>query len=191
MGVVGESTCPYTKSVDVGATGLESKGVTPGLVGYRFSSATDCISALASFWTCICELQSTPETDLSTIVLSLPGIASGLDKASHDRFCAVVEIISRSLCLFRGDDVFGLVHFHPAYERNLVNPIDKPAYGHLPPRAMLRPMFKHLNNNIVDTLTDEQLDLSDYQRRSPVTAINILELHRSMLHHLVLKASLI
>lgn len=183
--VVGEAACPYIKSVDVGATGLEAKGVTAAPVGYRYSAATDCISALASFWTSVCELQSTPEQDLSTIILALPGIAGGLSKASHDRFCAVVEIVSRSLCLFRGDDVFGLVHFHPAYDRNLVNlasqidaaadpNIQKPAYGHLPPRTMLRPMFKHLGNPIGDTLTDEQLDLSDYQRRSPVTAINIL-----------------
>lgn len=172
--VVGEAACPYTKSADIGAVGLEAKGVTPGSVGYRFSTATDCTSALASFWTSICELQSTPEADLSTIVLSLPGIGNGLSKASHDRFCAVVEIVSRSLCLFRGDDVFGLVHFHPAYDRNLVNPIDKPAYGHLPPRCMSRPMFKHMGNPIGETLTDEQLNLSDYQRRAPVTAINIL-----------------
>lgn len=172
--VVDEAACPYTKSADLGAVGLEAKGVTSGPVGYRYSAATDCISALASFWTSICELQSIPETDLSTIVLSIPGVGGGLTKASHDRFSAVVEIISRSLCLFRGDDIFGLVHFHPVYERNLVNPIDKPAYGHLPPRNMLRPMFKHLGNPIGDTLTDEQLNLSDYQRRSPVTAINIL-----------------
>ena len=108
-------------------------------------------------------------------MLSLPAVGNGVDAESLNRFAIVMELISRNLCLFRGDDVFGLVHFHPAYDRTKINPIDKPAYGHLPPQGWLRPMIK-LNGNIeeAERMTDEELALSDYQRRSPFTAINIL-----------------
>ena len=75
--------------------------------------------------------------------------------------------------------MFGLVHFHPAYDRNAVFPVDKPAYGHLPPRSWLRPMMR-LNGNSAeaDSLTDGDLALSDYQRRAPHTAINILRVNQ-------------
>ena len=68
-------------------------------------------------------------------MLSLPAVGHGVDSEALNRFAIVVELISRNLCLFRGDDVFGLVHFHPAYERNQIHPIKKPAYGHLPPQG--------------------------------------------------------
>lgn len=173
--VIGLQACPYTKEVDLSATGLQAQGVTPGPVAYRFSPSTDVCGALASFWTCICELSGYPEETLSTTVLSLPGIGAGVDKAAHNRFAAVVELISRNLCLYRGDDVFGLVHFHPAYNRMTIFPDDKAAYGHLPPRPWLRPMLNHMGFTKEATdFTDEDLSMSDYQRRSPFTAINIL-----------------
>lgn len=173
--VIGLDACPYTQTVDLSATGLESKGVTPGPVAYRFSASTDACGALASFWTCICELSSYPEAQLSTAVLSLPGIGPGVDDAAHDRFAAVVELISRNLCLYRGDGVFGLVHFHPAYDRAKIHPVDSAAYGHLPPRNWLRPMLRERKyDEQADNMTEEDLSMSDYQRRSPHTAINIL-----------------
>ena len=173
--VVRAETCPYTKSADLSATGLEARGVSPGPVGYRFSKSSDACAAVASFWTSVCELLSVPESEISTTLLSLPAIGPGNSPNDHDRFAAVVELISRNLCLFRGDGVFGLVHFHPAYERNLIRPVDKPAFGHLPPQSWLRSMLR-LNGNVAeaDSLTDEDLDMSNYQRRSPHTMINIL-----------------
>jgi len=165
--VVIESMCPHTHDIHRAPEGL--RGISPGTVGYRYGGSADALHALASFWTCICELQGSPE--ISTVVLSLPCIG----KEDHDRFATVVEIISRYLCLFRGDALFGLVHFHPLYDRNLIFPPDAPAYGHLPPRNWLRPMMRLNKNDLeAETLTDEQLALSDYQRRSPHTAINIL-----------------
>ena len=112
-------------------------------------------------------------------MLSLPAIGAGTSKESLTRFTAVVELISRNLCLFRGDDVFGLVHFHPAYDRMMIHPIDKPAYGHLPPRSWLRPMM-NMNGNVdeANTLTEEDLELSDYQRKAPFTSINILRVNQ-------------
>jgi hypothetical protein len=173
--VIAEAACPYTKNADSAPVGLESKGVNPASVGYRYGGSSDAAHALASFWTCICELQSLPESDLSTVVLSLPCIGPGKSDEALNRFATVVELISRILCMFRGDAMFGLVHFHPAYNRDAIFPNDKPAYGHLPPRAWLRPMLRMNNNESAATsLTDDQLALSDYQRRSPHTAINIL-----------------
>ncbi len=108
-------------------------------------------------------------------MLSLPAVGHGVDSEALNRFAIVVELISRNLCLFRGDDVFGLVHFHPAYERNQIHPIEKPAYGHLPPQGWLRPMMKlNGNANEAESMTDANLALSDYQRRAPFTSINIL-----------------
>ena len=173
--VIQENACPYTKSVQIAAVGLESKGIQSGPVGYRFSDTSNAARALAVFWQCVSELLETPETDISTTMLSLPAIGAGQSAASLARFAAVMEVISRYLCLYRGDASFGLVHFHPAYDRTAIHPIDKPAYGHLPPRSWLRPMM--IRNGHVeqaDALSDDDLALSDYQRRAPFTAINIL-----------------
>jgi len=177
--VVHEQACPYTKSVDIAASGLEARGVPPGPVGYRFSDASDACAAVAVFWNCVCELLAKPQEEISTIMLSLPGVGPVILEQSLFRFAAVVELISRNLCLFRGDDVFGLVHFHPAYDRMAIHPIDKPAYGHLPPRSWLRPMMK-MNGNVKESqeLSNEDLALSDYQRKAPFTAINILRVNQ-------------
>lgn len=173
--VIGAEACPYTRTTDLAAVGLEKRGVPSGPVGYRFGGSSDACAAVGMFWNCVCELLATPQEEISTTMLSLPAIGSGMSIEAHDRFAAVMELISRNLCLYRGDDVFGLVHFHPRYERNLVHPLDKPAYGHLPPQGWLRPMLKMSgNDSAAAELTDEELELSNFQRRSPFTAINIL-----------------
>lgn len=177
--VVGEEACPYTKSVDVAATGLLKQGVTPGPVAYRFSDTTDACATVGIFWNCVCELLSKPQEEISTTMLSLPGVGAGTDPESLKRFAAVMELVSRILCLFRGDDVFGLVHFHPAYDRMEIHPVEKPAYGHLPPRSWLRPMMKmNGNDGPAESLTEEELAMSDYQRKAPFTAINILRVNQ-------------
>lgn len=173
----GGGTCPYTASADVAGVGLEARGVRPGPVGYRFDKTSDAVRATAVFWDCVQECLRTTETELSTVLLSLPAIGPGTD--GHDRFAAVVELISRNLCLFRGDAVVGLVHFHPAYRRDAIHPVDGAAYGHLPPASWLRPMLRHNNGKTDDdddatTLTDDDLACADFQRRAPCTVINVL-----------------
>ncbi|KAL7470569.1 hypothetical protein ACHAXS_010823 [Conticribra weissflogii] len=175
--VVGMEACPYTKSADISAIGLEARGVTPGPVGYRFSPSTDACHVMSSFWNCICEMMAEPETNLSSIMLSLPGIGAGTGPDAHARFAAVVELVGRYLCLFRGDGSFGLVHFHPAYDRSIIHPLDAPSYGHLPPISWLRPILKMGGREAeAEHLSDEELALSNYQRRAPHTAINILRM---------------
>ena len=173
--VVGESACPFTQNNAIAGVGLEKKGIQPGPVGYRFGASSDVCGVLSSFWTSICELMGTPENELSTILLCLPAVAPGTSTEAHARFAAVVEIVGRYLFLFKGAEIFGLVHFHPAYDRSVIPPENKPAFGHLPPRNWLRPIME-MNGNIdeAQSLTDEQLKLSDYQRRAPFTMINIL-----------------
>ena len=52
-----------------------------------------------------------------------------------------------------------------------------PAYGHLPPTSWLRPMLKMGGHGPrAEELTDDDLQLSNYQRRAPHTAINILRM---------------
>ena len=168
--VVGLQACPYTRDVET---------ATLGPIGYRFSPTADTCGALSAFWNSICELLSTPDDQLSTTVLSLPAIGWGTSLEAHNRFAAVSELISRNLCLFRGDDVFSLVHFHPRYERNLIHPVDKPAYGQLPPQSWLPAMLR-MNGNFLeaDTFTEDDYFLSNYQRRAPHMAINILRVQQ-------------
>jgi hypothetical protein len=175
--VVNLEACPYTKSVDISAVGLESRGVTPGPVGYRFSATTDACMTMSVFWNCICEMTGEPEENLSSIMLSLPGIGHGDSPEAHARFAAVVEIVGRYLCLYRGDASFGLVHFHPAYDRSIISPVDYASYGHLPPMSWLRAMLKMGGHQEeAESFSDDELALSNYQRRAPHTAINILRM---------------
>mmetsp|Transcript_12594 Transcript_12594/g.19410 ORF Transcript_12594/g.19410 Transcript_12594/m.19410 type:complete len:443 (-) Transcript_12594:1165-2493(-) len=177
--VVNLEACPYTKSVDISAVGLENRGVTPGPVGYRFSPTTDACMTMSFFWNCICEMTGTPDESLSSIMLSLPGIGQESSPEAHARFAAVVEIVGRYLCLYRGDASFGLVHFHPAYDRSSIMPIDGPSYGQLPPMSWLRAMLKMGGHEVeAESFTDDELALSNYQRRAPHTSINILRMNQ-------------
>jgi len=177
--VVGRHVCPYMKSAQDASTGK---------VVYRYSNTPDACAGLAEFWTCLVELLGTPPDELSSTVLSLPGIAplhpqqlqeNNTISNTHDRFAAFVELASQSLCLYKADDVFSLVHFHPLYTRSWIEPRDRPAYGHLPPQGWLRSMMMQHSPEMraaQESITpdDEQLELSNYQRRAPHTAINIL-----------------
>lgn len=150
---------------DPASIGLGDEGSANPII-YRSSFSTNVCAALATFWNCICEMQLS--SDAGTICLMMPSIAT----ASHDRFTAVAQLLSRSLCLYQGDAVFSLVHFHPEYDRSKIEPLDKPAFGHLPPLGWLRPMLK-ANGDFFD-LNDDALMSTNYQRRSPVTAVNIV-----------------
>ena len=150
---------------DPASIGLGDEGSANPII-YRSSFSTNVCAALATFWNCICEMQLS--SDAGTICLMMPSIAA----ASHDRFAAVAQLLSRSLCLYQGDAVFSLVHFHPEYDRSKIYPLDKPAFGHLPPLGWLRPMLK-ANGDTVD-IDDDALMRTNYQRRSPVMAVNIV-----------------
>jgi hypothetical protein len=157
--------------------GLEDGGVKPGPIAYRMTRSTDVCNVLSAFWNCVCEMLSTPDEKMSSTILSLPVIEtddSTTPAQVHNRFSSVAELVSKSLFLYRGEDIFELQHMHPFYDRNLVFPADKPAHGHLPPTAWLKPMLKlNGNQDEGDRFTDDQLELHNYQRRSPLPAITI------------------
>ena len=152
-------------SSDPASIGLGNEGSANPII-YRSSFSTNVCATVATFWNCICEMQLSSEA--GTICLMMPSIAP----SSHDRFAAVSQLLSRSLCLYQGDAVFSLVHFRPEYDRSKILPVDKPAFGHLPPLSWLRPMLK-ANGDTVD-LDDDALLITNYQRRAPVMAVNIV-----------------
>jgi hypothetical protein len=167
--VVEQNVCPYAFNNQMAPTGLEDAGFPAAPIGYRVCTETEVCHVLSAFWNSVCEILVTPADQLSTTVLSMPAVRT------HARFAAVSEMLSRSLCLFRGDSVLELLHFHPAYDRDNVHPIDIPAHGHLPPTQWLRPMLKYNGNTeAANRLSDQDLVAgSNYQRRSPVTAVCI------------------
>jgi len=148
--------------------GLGNEG-SAAPIQYRFSPSSNVCATLSSFWNCICELMSLSDKEIGTCCLQIPAIGSN----DLQRFAAVSQLLSRSLCLYRGDSVFSLVHFHPQYDRSIINPIDKPAFGHLPPISWLKPMLK-ANGDDTDSLDDESLLNVNFLRRAPIPAINIV-----------------
>jgi hypothetical protein len=164
--IVGLEACPYTKNKNIAPTGLEERDIQAAPIGYRSARSGDVCVVIAAFWNCICELLSVPDEQLSCTVFTFPAEA-------HDRFSAVAELLSRSLFMYRGEDLFEVLYMHPSYDRNLIIPEDKPAHGHLPPTSWLGPMLR-LNGNVeADRLSDEEKDLQNYQRRSPLPALII------------------
>ena len=147
--------------------GMGSEGMGSGEIQYRFCNSACAPSVVAYFWNCVCELLTTPDEALPNMVLQLPALSD-----DHERFVAITQLISRSLCLFQGDAVLSLVHLHPKYSRDDVYPVANPAFGHLPPLSWIEPMLRASGKD--ETLTSEELQLSNYQHRAPSAAVNIL-----------------
>ena len=75
--------------------------------------------------------------------------------------------------------VLEILHFHPHYDRDTIHPRHRPALGHLPPTRWLRPMLhkfydlKGVDESERRSLSDAELQISNYQRRAPVAAVCI------------------
>ena len=147
--------------------GLGDEGLGPGDAVYRFTNQHSVCNIMAFFWNCVCEVLVAPETDVPNMVLQLPAIEK------HARFAAITHLLSRSLCLYQGDAVLSLVHFHPEYQRDEIDPADKPAFGHLPPTGWVQPMMRAAGMDD-SVLTESNKDLLNYQHRAPVCAVHIL-----------------
>jgi len=173
--IAGKEVCPFTSNNSMAPSGLENRGILSGPIGYRLVGTPNACDIMSAFWNCMCELLAVPEDQLSATIMCLPPIPEGADtKAAHDRFSVVAELISRNLFLYRGEDVLDLWHMHPLYDRDLVFPVDKPQHGHLPPTSWLRAMLRTVGRTEeANALTDEQLKLQNYQRRSPLPAVVI------------------
>jgi hypothetical protein len=137
-------------------------------LSFKTCRRNDICHILSSFWNGVCEMQATDEAALGTAVIMFPGVES------HGQFSVVSEILSRSLCLLRGDDVFEPVYFHPKYDRSKIHPVAKPAHGHIPPLEWMRSILRATGNqDEAEHLSNEDLALSNYQRRAPVGAVAI------------------
>ena len=149
---------------------MANKGeeVESGPIAYRIVPSANICDVLAGFWSCVCELLALPDEELSTIILSLPGLISDDDEKA--RFAAISTLISRSLFVYQGQDVLDLQYMHPTYDRTAISPVDRPAYGHLPPLEWIPAMLKQQDEDGKE-LSKEDIALSNFQRRSPVPAV--------------------
>jgi hypothetical protein len=172
--VAGMNVCPYTKNNQVAPEGLQDAGFPAVPIGYRVCASTEVCHVLSAFWNTVCELLVTPADQLSATMLSLPAVGAA---DSDARFEAVAELLSRSLCLYSSGDavlVLELLHFYPAYDRDQIHPTTEFAHGHLPPTSWLRPMLaQNGNTQEASELSEQDLKVSNYQRRSPVPAVCI------------------
>ena len=145
--------------------GLGDEGSAPPIV-YRFEGAFNVCSVLATFWNCVCEMLSAEDVP-GTICLQIPSYSSNFAK-----FDAATTLMARTLCLYQGEALLSLFHFHPQYDRSLVTPVEKPAFGHLPPISWMGPMLKAFGD--ADKWSEEDLSLTNFQSKSPIAAVNIL-----------------
>ena len=161
----------------VSRMGLEESSIIYTPLAYRLvgSPSPGVCDTLSAFWTCICELLSQPEDQLSSIVVCLPSAPIESDHPQDQkRFSAVSEIINRLFFLYRGQDIFELSHFSPVYDRDQIHPKDEAAYGHLPPTNKLRSILKESGKEEeASNLTDDELLLQNYLRKSPLPAVTI------------------
>lgn len=173
--IAGNEVCPHLKDNSMAPSGLEGKGIQPGPIGYRLVGSTNVCDIMSAFWNCMCELLAVPEDQLSSTIMCLPPVPEGVDpEVVHNRFSVVAELISRNLFLYKGEDVLDLWHMHPYYSRDFVFPVDKPQHGHLPPTSWLRAILRGAGRVAeAESLTDDQLQLQNYQRRSPLPAVVI------------------
>jgi len=173
--IAGKEVCPHVKDNIMAPAGLEQLGISPAPIAYRLVGTPNVCDIMAAFWNCMCELLAVPEDQLGSTILCFPPVPEDADpKEAHNRFSIVAELISRSLFLYRGGDVLDLWHMHPYYDRDLVHPVDKPQHGHLPPTGWVRAMLRASGRmQEAENLTDEQIKLQNYQRRSPLPAVVI------------------
>ena len=169
--IVDNEVCPHIKDNAVGPSGLD--GVEAGPLGYRLSGSLDAFDIMSAFWNCICELQTVPEEQLSSTILSFKP-PTGYDTTT--RFAAVSGMIQSFLKIdneSKGE--FNLMYMYPTYDRQLIQPIDEYIPGHLPPVSWLRPILQKAGHDEeASKLTDEELgELQNYERRSPLPAIVI------------------
>ncbi|CAJ1912226.1 unnamed protein product [Cylindrotheca closterium] len=155
----------------------EDKDDLPNPHAYRLAGSWDVCDTLATFWVSVCELLAQPEDVLGSTILCLP--ASKVDSDDSDsvqqaraRFAATTELVTESLFMARGQDLFDVSYLHPLYDRDNIHLVDN-LYGHLPLLKSVPALLKDSSayDGNVDALTDNDLKLQNYQRRSPLPAI--------------------
>merc|ERR1711935_837517 len=95
-----------------------------------------------------------------------------MGEQAQARFAAITELVSESLFMARGQDLFDVTYLHPCYDRDSVHLVDN-VYGHLPPLKSLPALLKDSSayDGNADELAESDLAVQNYQRRSPLPAI--------------------
>ena len=137
---------------------------------YRFLGSSDACDILSGYWNCICELEAADSPEANTIVLSCPPMS---DEGSLARFAAISEVIN-TLNSAYPDYEYDLVYFHPSYDNDEVQSQNEPADGHIPPTSVLQnTLLRNKDDESVENLTDEQIRLQNYLRKSPLPGLII------------------
>lgn len=170
--IVPNGICPYTASSDRAAVGpvLKKSGYSPGRVLYHVTASSSTELLLKDFFDAAERLLRTDVNDGATTLLAAPNFHAS-DFKSFAEFTQFLQ----QFCLKLGlTDYFGLVSFHPDYDRALVNPRNGLISGHLPPLPFLKSYVKKYENE--DLLSDaESLAFcSNFARRSAQPMFNIL-----------------
>jgi len=163
-------------------------------ISYRFLGSSDVCDILSGYWNCICELETTDITKANSIVLSYPPpppSSSDTTATALARFAALSELLTTMNSLYEGQYQYRLHHIHPSYNRDEMNMMlsnnnneeeqhhNINTNGHLFPTHILREKLQKIVEQDMYTtdteliFTDEELQLQNYQRRSPLPGVII------------------
>lgn len=145
------SLCPYTRSMQHAAVGLNFVGVEEGPVGVRHASLpysergpgtvkssqreapTNAALLAAAFWNGVMELDSSPESDLSTLLVVAPPF---YDACFVDFASTCDELLEPAVQATGADKIVGKAWFHPLYETSAIGH-EKLLPGHALPSSMV------------------------------------------------------
>jgi hypothetical protein len=174
----GLKLCPHTLSLSRAAVGLEAASIPIGPIGIRTtppsSRVASAILITASFWTCVTELMTTPESDLATILLLAPPEYD----ANFQEFIAVCDnLIEATIRVFKADEWIGKAWFHPLYNCADIGHVTI-LPGHALPATMVQQFMIQAHQESegkfqVPAFSDIA-QANDEVRRTPHATINLL-----------------
>lgn len=172
--------CPYTKSMNLGAIGLESFGIQSGRVILRhacdpqdeltLSSETSYAAVLASlFWRGVGDLIEKPETEVSTFLLCAPSFYDD----DFQAFYTVLDNLIDKAGRFSFSNV-GRVWFHPKYT---LSEVGYSKGGHTLPLDVVDSymedyLMKH--PGVSRPEWDDMVRAHDQTRQTPHAIVNLL-----------------
>ena len=163
--------CPYTRSADSSATGLEDLGVSPAPILYSVCASADIESLMAEFWIACTEMMASGEEGCSSILLSAPQWDNRFTAWCEDVFPALEASVEEASL----DRSLGVVCFHPHYSTPDGSWLKEHRFGHLHPTSRLREYLEEHDPELAAATSDDELTWAgSYQRRSPHATINVL-----------------
>lgn len=136
---------------------------------YRIVGSSDICDVLSGFWNAVCELQvARDDAQMCSIIMSFPPSLVDSKEKSHARFVAESNLISQMFLSFQGEDNFEVLYMHPFYDCDAIESSERLSHGHLLPSTELRSVMR---KNGLEDLSNEELALQNYQRRSPLPTV--------------------